>query len=232
MGITLKNQLKGGYLMTTMADDFEAQLTMNDHTYGTYSKSDVVKLADEWERSKKLVYRQDPCADLHFTLKGMAAFNVERCSNEIHIPCALITEIKVRIGDIPWIAERLYEFYKVKSRGIIVKNDDEVLVRDVTSWAPVPHMLYLDLDATPLDAITLSTEQCATLAKLANRDDLIQIERNGRRMFMLIYPCIRDNNTLFYQFEDGSELSSSTNGVEDISLTVKEQILPAGTVEG
>ena len=208
--------------MTTMADDFKAQLTMDNPTYGTYSKSEVVKLADEWERSKKLVYRQDPCVDLHFMLKGVAAFNVES-SNKIHIPCDLITEIKVRIGDIPWIAERLYEVYKVKSRGIIVKNDDEVLVRDVISWAPVPHR-YLDLDATPLDPILLSTEQCELLAKLADRDDLIQIERNGRRTFMLIYPCMRNNNTLFYQFKDGSELLSTTN---DISLTVKEQILPA-----
>lgn len=207
--------------MTTMADDFKAQLTDNP-TYGTYSKSDVVKLADKWEESKKLVYRQDPCLDLHFTLKGVAVFNVER----IHIPCDLITEIKVRIGDIPWIAERLYEVYKVKSRGIIVKNDDEVLVRDVISWTPVPHR-YLGLDATPLDAILLYTEQCASLAKLADRDDLIQIERNGRRTFMLIYPCMRNNNNLFYQFKDGSELLSSTNGVEHISLIVKEQILPA-----
>lgn len=211
--------------MTTMADDFKAQLTMDNSTYGTYSKSDVVKLADKWEESKKLVYRQDPCVDLHFMLKGVAAFNVES-SNEIHIPCDLITEIKVRIGDIPWIAERLYEVYKVKSRGIIVKNDDEVLVKDVISWAPVPHR-YLDLDSTPLDTILLSTEQCASLAKLADRDDLIQIGRYGRRTFMLIYPCMRNNDNLFYQFKDGSELLSSTNGVEDISLTVKEQILPA-----
>lgn len=212
--------------MTTMADDFKAQLTVNDPTYGTYSKSDVVKLANEWEESKKLVYRQEPCVDLHFTLKGVGVLTEDGRSNEIHIPCDVITEIKVRIGDIPWIAERLLEVYKVKSKGIIVKNDDEVLVRDVISWAPVPHR-YLDLDATPLDAISfLFPEQYKSLAKLADRDDLIQIGMNGRT-FMLIYPCTRDNNNLFYQFKDGSELLSSTNGVEDISLFVKEQILPA-----
>ncbi|MBO7717710.1 MAG: hypothetical protein J6S17_02740 [Aeriscardovia sp.] len=211
--------------MMTMADDFKAHLTMNDPTHGTYSKSDVVKLANEWKESKKLVYRQDPCVDLHFTLRGVGALTVEGHSSETHIPCDLITEIKVRIGYIPWIAERLFEVYKVKSRGITVKNDDEVLVRDVISWAPVPHR-YLDLDATPLDAIPLSPEQYASLAKLADRDDLIQ-RWNGRRTFMLIYPCMRNNNNLFYQFEDGSELLSSTNGVEDISLFVKEQILPA-----
>lgn len=130
----------------------------------------------------------------------------------------------LRIGYIPWIAERLFEVYKVKSRGITVKNDDEVLVRDAISWAPFPHR-YLDLDATPLDAIPLPPEQYASLAKLADRDDLIQ-RWNGRRTFMLIYPCMRNNN-IFYQFEDGFELLSSTNGVEDISLFVKEQILPA-----
>ena len=126
-------------------------------------------------------------------------------------PCDLINfGIKVKIGDLSWIAETLFQNYKLVTDKKTIKNDQEVLVQKATRiQRPNPKKEN--------DCIIISTEQYVELAELAGRNDLAEIARkygqNEKCMFVKSEIKNKDFPTLC--FADGSKVKFN-EGFEEV----------------
>lgn len=192
-----------------LADEFIKKIA--DKKWSGYSQEYVPfypiekfkSLKEDWIKNRRITHIEDPAHDWSFSITGLAIREVEgKNSSIMQQPCDLINfEIKVKIGDLSWIAETLFQNYKLVTDKKTIKNDQEVLVQKATRiQRPNPKKKN--------DCISISTEQYVDLAELAGRSDLAEIAKkygqNEKCMFVKAEIKNRDNPTLC--FVDGSKV--------------------------
>lgn len=170
-------------------------------------------LKEDWIKNGRITHIEDPAHDWSFSITGLAIREVEgKNSSIMQQPCDLINfGIKVKIGDLSWIAETLFKNYKLVTDKKTMKNDQEVLVQKATRiQRPNPKR--------DNDCISISTEQYVDIAELAERSDLAEIARkygqNEKCMFVKAEIKNRDIPTLC--FVDGSKVKF--NGGKELWL--------------
>ena len=192
-----------------LADEFRKKIV--DKKYDGFIGGDVPfypiekfkSLKEDWIKNRRITRIEDPAHDWSFSITGLAIREVEgKNSSIMQQPCDLINfGIKVKIGDLSWIAETLFRNYKLITDKKTIKNDQEVLVQKATRiQRPNPKKEN--------DCIRISTEQYVDIAELAERSDLAEIAKkygqNEKCMFVKAEIKNKDFPTLC--FIDGSKL--------------------------
>lgn len=201
-----------------LADEFRKEIADKkwDHVIGEsvqfYPIGKFKSLKEDWIKNGKIIHIEDPAHDWSFSITGLAIREVEgKNSSIMQQPCDLINfGIKVKIGDLSWIAETLFQNYKLVTDKKTIKNDQEVLVQKATRiQRPNPKKGN--------DCISISTEQYVELAELAERNDLAEIARkygqNEKCMFVKAEIKNEDFPTLC--FADGSKVKFN-EGFEEV----------------
>lgn len=168
-------------------------------------------LKENWIKNRRITRIEDPAHDWSFSITGLAIREVEgKNSSIMQQPCDLINfGIKVKIGDLSWIAETLFQNYKLVTDKKTIKNDQEVWVQKATRiQRPNPQKEN--------DCISISTEQYVDIAELAERSDLAEIAKkygqNEKCMFVKAEIKREDYPTLC--FVDGSKVKFNEGSKE------------------